>query len=126
MRRCRRRTFLLVLVVCGVSICLCFHSVSLLSREQGDSLPSRMFVQHRIEPREVVMNGQREILNVDHQPPVMVATVSSSGKARGHWHCEAVSVCHTVFISLVGYKKLFETCRQLVTVFSDLRSSIDP
>lgn len=83
MRRCRRRTFLLVLVVCGVSICLCFHSVSLLSREQGDSLPSRMFVQHRIEPREVVMNGQREILNVDHQPPVMVATVSSSGKAKG-------------------------------------------
>ena len=76
MRLCRRRSYLLLglLAACFVSVYLCFLSASLLPREQNERVPME---PHRA--REVVMNGQREILNIDHQLPVMVASVSNSG-----------------------------------------------
>ena len=41
-------------------------------------------LHHRLEAsksREVVMNGQREILNINAHPPAIVATMSNSSKA---------------------------------------------
>lgn len=47
-------------------------------------MPGRMetSVPRHVEPREVVMNGQREILNVnvDHSPPLTAAARLSSSK----------------------------------------------
>ena len=64
----------MVLTACCVSVYLCSLSVSVLDEKEDGRL-------HRVEERQVVMNGQREILNVDgHQQPVMVATVASSSE----------------------------------------------
>ena len=80
MRLCRRRSYLLLglLAACCISVYLCFLSVSLLPREQDERVLLEPALAH--QAREVVMNGQREILNINHQLPVMVASISSSGK----------------------------------------------
>lgn len=81
MRLCRRRWSCLLLgllAACCISVYLCFLSASMLPHED-ERVPLEPGLAH--QAREVIMNGQREILNINQQLPVMVASVSSSGKS---------------------------------------------
>ena len=121
MRRCRKKTVFLVMVLtaCCVSVYLCSLSVSVLEEKEEARL-------HRVEERQVVMNGQREILNVNvidgHQQPVMVATVSSSSERStatlASYRCSQCSAL--LVVRLVGSLKIwYRTCR-LASVSTNL------
>ena len=117
MRRCRRNLSVLVLVTCGVCTFLCSLSVFLLPHEQdpeeaeGRLQNQNQNLHRRIETRNVIMNGQREILNINSHPPAIVATISSSSKAPVFFR----NFCRCTLLWVVGCCSLYVyTCTQLL------------
>ena len=73
----RRRTLLYISLVSLASLCVC---VFLMSRLPQELQPSLMLEREiAAAGREAIMNGKRDILNVEQNVPVVVAKVELKG-----------------------------------------------